>query len=298
MRGLFITSLECLGIAENLGRGDKIGHETFLTNDRDIIAKLIHVEAVQWMGLLEAHAIVSRPVVYSHCEIPESEHEKDAFLFRRMRQVAGFLNCLWMLKDNSINQDHAFLIYKITGKYAVDSNVLALKYSDARGKRDVVTFSRDELRKSRQIFAAAGTADALEKSVSGLTKRANRLDRAFYLLQRARCDSDLGLKVASYCTALESLLASSQAELAHQLAERVACLLCADAEERQRVYRTVKRCYAVRSAVLHGDYVRNSHLSDLQVSAEECDGILRAALLRVLTHEPTRTAVLGNKRQA
>ncbi|MGD0383399.1 MAG: hypothetical protein ABSA77_07765 [Thermoguttaceae bacterium] len=58
-----------------------------------------------------------------------------------------------------------------------------------------------------------------------------------------------------FSTVLESLLSTSQNEIAHTLAERAALLLGKDEQTRLEIYRQVKKLYGIRSKLTHGDIV-------------------------------------------
>jgi len=92
---------------------------------------------------------------------------------------------------------------------------------------------------------------------------------------------------------MESLFATSSAELAHQLAERMAIFLSRESDERERIYRQVKRAYAVRSKVVHGDVLKESKTSELIEVSLECDELLRQVIRTAVGDEDALHALEG-----
>jgi len=91
------------------------------------------------------------------------------------------------------------------------------------------------------------------------------------------------MKVAHYCAAFETLFATSQTELAHQLSERVACYLWQSHEERLLGYRRLKAAYALRSKVVHGSTIRAEKVADAVDISEYCDQVARHLFARIVT---------------
>ena len=73
--------------------------------------------------------------------------------------------------------------------------------------------------------AAFGQKIDLTNTKTKLFQDSQRLPRALYFIAGARAQNDLSLKITNYCTAFETLFSTSQAELAHQLSERISFFL-------------------------------------------------------------------------
>jgi len=117
--------------------------------------------------------------------------------------------------------------------------------------------------------------------------------RAFYWVQAGRSAAGIGQRVACFCTALESLFATSSVELTHQLAERTAIFLAEESNRREEIYRQVKRAYGVRSKVIHGEVIRQSRTSELIMASQECDGLLREVIQKVVGDREARATFDG-----
>src|SRR5262249_38882947 len=80
--------------------------------------------------------------------------------------------------------------------------------------------------------------------------------------------------------ALEALLGTEQ-EITYRLSIRLAGLLAADDDERQRIYQTVKKYYDVRSKIVHGAELKEKHLALIRDPGELVH-LLRRTLLAFL----------------
>lgn len=295
MKAQFTTILHHLTIEPDLGHGDKINDTTFLTNNEQTIKNLIAPEFVPDVGIMEASSIASaKAVIYAKEEIPRGV-EPEQHLLTKLGQVSAFLTSMWLYKDNSVNQELGFLFYTRNGRPTASSNFIALRYSDASGKFSLTRFSREELRDVRAFYRNRMLLEThpFERLGTQLTKGTDRASRAFLLVQGARCNSDLGLKVSMYCSALEALFATSQAELAHQLSERVAYFLEKDPKARVETYRKMKKAYSVRSKIVHGDVIRSSAMPELIEVSKNCDAVLRRSIEKVLTDEKVNKIFRG-----
>ena len=102
------------------------------------------------------------------------------------------------------------------------------------------------------------------------------------------------MKIANYCSALESLLITSPTELTYRLSQRVAWLLGETAEERYELFQQLKDAYDFRSKVVHGSYASEKKLrNDLIPAVRACDDLLRAVLSQILKDKVLHAYVSG-----
>jgi hypothetical protein len=118
-----------------------------------------------------------------------------------------------------------------------------------------------------------------------------RTGRALEFIGAARESSNLAVKIANYCSALETLFTTDAAELAHKLAERAALFLGDRGHDRRTVFANVKRAYNVRSKTVHGDTLSPKQIEELPVLSVQCDGLLRATLNSILDDEVLRRQI-------
>jgi hypothetical protein len=200
---------------------------------------------------------------------------------------------MWLAKDNAADSELGFLTYIPGLVQRTHSNALSVAYGMADGSKTVISFSRTELKEIRAYYRAfVGEIDP-PTPYGVLRSELGRTMRAFYWIQAGRAARGLGERIASFCTAMESLFATSSSELAHQLAERMALFLSDEPEDRLRIYREVKRAYGIRSRVVHGDVLRQSKVAELLESSLACDALLRQTIQKAATNEEARKALEG-----
>lgn len=254
MKPTFLALLHNLEIAEDLGGGDKINESLRITNNRTVINGLLSSRHKTLLGEMEvASFLTGSPVAFSEADITPGMTPQQ-YLLTRLYEIQGFLMATWIFEDNAINCELGFLLYQEGPSPAATSNFWAHFYSTARGENPNTRLSREQLREMRTLYREAMSMPnpPFIMPSTQLTSRHPRISRAIYLIDAARGQSDIAIKVSHYCSAFESLFSTSQAELAHQLSERLSCFLYETVEERLKHYRKVKAAYGLRSKVVHG----------------------------------------------
>lgn len=283
----FVTALYNFEIIGNLGRGDKILDSTFITNDTKIINSLIDAEVAPIIGNIEVDAINNaKVVIYSNETLPP-DMTPDKYLIIKLYQVQTFLSSTWLYDNNSINDEVGYLIYHDKNRTYVTSNSIPNVYTMPNGQSTYCKMSRETLREVRNFYREFVDIPILgfSKPVSLLTKGNSRISRTLYHIVSSRAESDILLKITGYCSALETLFSTNQAELSHQLSERVAFFLGDSPEERITLFRNAKKAYALRSKIVHGNAVKSSELEKVIESSEFCDSILRKILRIIISSE-------------
>ena len=287
MKVLFITAIQDLIISENLGRGDRISPELFITNDLSFIKSLLTDEFRLMAGKLETDFILtSNVIIYGRNDVNDNNFVGQDYLKRQMVRLQFFLNFIWLLKDNSANFDMAFLQYNELRGVRIDKKFISAVYTNCNGERDTVTLSREELKLARRIFREKFSKEPVElENGTRLQKGINRISKVLYFLQAARSNSDLAIKIVEYCTCLEALFSTGSAELSHQLSERIALFLGDSVEERRDIFSKIKEAYGIRSTIVHGDLLSPSKIKKLHTIAENCDNFLRGIISKFFSDE-------------
>ncbi|MBD2294445.1 hypothetical protein H6G06_13385 [Anabaena sphaerica FACHB-251] len=297
MEVTFLISIHHLEIQGNLGRGDKIDDFTFLSNDINTLKKIIPSESIPIIGKLEYESLMdSKPYVYSVEKLPEGVSPQE-FLVHKLYCVQSLLSAIWFYEDNNVDFEIGFLFYVVDGRLGVSSNFLATKYTTSSGKQKTLILNRDKLRSIRQFYREhLGSEGELfgHPYSTQLVKGRARTALALYHITGARFDPDVGLKVSNYCSALEALFSTSQAELAHQLSERLAFFISTSSEERLNIYKQTKQAYTVRSKIVHGSTIRENDIDKVKELSEFCDTSLRKAMNKILSSPDLRAIIDGS----
>lgn len=294
MKITFIAALYNLDISTPLRRGEKIDDNTFISNDSSLISKLIPSSKVHSIGTLEYNALLnSRTFIYSKEDIP-SEISPEDYLVDRLFFIQSFLAALWLKNDTSVDFERGFTFCTL----GVSSNCLATSYTSSKSEKVECILNREQLREVRKL-----ARDELsyikyshkERKATQLLKKNTRFESALYHIQGARLESDLGLKIAKYCSALEALFSTSHAELSHQLSERLAFCISSSSVERLENYRKSKKAYGIRSKIVHGAHIKESDIPEAKNISTFCDDALRAIVSKKLSNKKFSESFLTNE---
>jgi hypothetical protein len=195
-----------------------------------------------------------------------------------------FMSSLWLIRDNAVNIERAFVEHHGGGLGSVvTSDLEKLNYTNASGGESVQDFSEEEMRAARDIFrgCVANQHFAFASRDCVLPSDFSRIQRVSYFTAVARTAPDLGNKVAGYVTCFEALLSTDASELAHKLAERLAFFCGTTPAERYNIYTTAKTAYAIRSKVVHGDRLSAKLANQAATVSQTCDELLRRCLLKI-----------------
>ena len=288
----FVAAIENLRIDEPMGSSWNIDSDLNITNSQTIAQKIVNPTLYERAGKIEADEILSgAPFVYAIGPYPNDDDSAETqmkILMVRLRIAVTFCNILWIIKDNSVNIGRGFLQYPFikTGTSRVSLNNWIVMFTDASGGLNDTSFSKEEIRTAiliyQRLFPEMTIDDISDPIKPGRGNKINRLSRAFYFLEAARANDDMGVKIANYCTSFETLVSTNPTELAHQVAERVAVLIGKDPSESLEIYQDLKRAYATRSKLVHGDNLtadKERYMNESML----CDDYLRRLLTLVIS---------------
>jgi len=292
MKITFLISLHFLEIIGHLGRGDKINDTTFISNDISLIDELVPENMIPLIGILEFDALKSnKAFIYSKEEIDDNT-DPELYLVEKLYSIQLFISTFWMHQDNNINFEQGFIFYASKTHSIAGSNFLSPTNTLATGKKELTIVTREILREIRKEHSKRkDISPNIVKDDNSynhthstqLLKGRTRVTIALYHISAARAESDLGLKISHYCSSLEALFSSSQAELAHQLSERLAFFISNSNEAKLSIYRKTKLSYTMRSRVVHGATIKENALEKMIESSVFCDSSLRKAIKKITT---------------
>ena len=291
---LFITAIYNLFVKDDLGQGFEITPGLFVTSDIDYIRRLTQPDYLSpIIGSLEMNILLSgRPVIYRIAQLGKEEDPQEK-LKEFLYEVQAFIQCFWFHMDCSVNNELAFSIHWTSEGARIDSNSIATNFTNTQG--EVIDISLDKV-KLKQISLNyynnfRPLTQWLGQYRTQMTTETHRAERALYHITRARTQSDLGLRIADYCSAFEAFFSTSIEELSHQLAERIAVLLASDSAMRISLYKSVKAIYGIRSKVVHGALLKKRELNHLHIMSTECDKIARNMFKTFFDRQSLRTAM-------
>lgn len=288
---ILIAAIIDLEFTQKLSEPIKLQDNTFITNNATHFRGYIKPEHYIGMGSLEGDFIYKGgPVVYKKCLCKDIEGSHVA-LVEFMRDVHAFFMSLWIVKDNNANIELAFAISKKDSH--VHSNSLTYYNTQHNTDNTLITFTNDELEKVSELCQShfIGMSAELEPSLTMSQKQIKRPQVAISFLQQARSSSDIGVKIANYCSYFEALISTNSAELTHQLSERAAFLLRDIPQERYEHFKKTKKAYGVRSKIVHGDVLSTSQLTSIEETSLHCDQVARELMDATLENADFLTAL-------
>lgn len=220
-------------------------------------------------------------------EVTKDEVDKfgTQLAYAYLRQIQWLTNDFWTLRDNSIYIRDGFLfVYdkKVEDGFTFKADLSAIN-TKASTKIEPVEYTKEEIlelaKDMQQVLVEdvrSGNANFRDVTQFQYFKsgKLGRKMMAWVYIFHARAINALTIKVLMFITAMEALVSTSTTELTHQVSERVAILLGADATERLTIYNDIKKGYGIRSKAAHGEPLKGTEeeVANLLVTL---DGYLR-----------------------
>ena len=294
---LFISKINNLEFNESLGKGFPIRGNCFITNDADVIERLLPEGTRKFIGDMFWHELKKGPVVYWEV-LGERESQfmsnpnPGEILSQWVTELIAFFQALWIVEDNAADPGLAFCLVKhpVHGLGGTWASVTGP--STSVGMHPNSACSANSLALAEEYFSILihYTFSEIWKDAEpdtqyklGSAKGVPRLYRFFYFLSCARHADDLAIKISFYITCLEILFSTSASEIVHKLSERVAFFLGKTPKARKSYFQIVKSAYSIRSKLVHGDVLDGT--VKIQLVAAEMDELLRQLVVKILKNE-------------
>jgi len=262
-----------------------------ITNNKSIKEKLLNKVIIQAIGFVETtHILESKNFLYYEYDLEDYQKaNNEQFLFIILIWLDDLLKNSWLIKDNCMDCDYAFLgknIHLLSGEFS--SNLIASRSTLASGHIDVITLNKTEIREWVKIHDKVEMYLHNQNSSSTefmLEKHFSRIGRCLAFVKAARKSINLAYKILNYCSAFETLLTTDITELSHKLSERAAFYLQYKFENKLDTYLTLKYAYNIRSKLTHGGTLKPSEIERLSEISMKCDQYLRELLVGILKDE-------------
>lgn len=263
-----------------------------IIREREKIRRILSKEFKMNAGLIEYdHFYNANHIIYG--EFKDNFFNKDDSSGLALLTWLVWLDMLiydsWLVKDNAFLCEIAYC-NKSSKHYSEWSNNSLLGLNTlSSGERYVdVEFNRDDLIKweetsnKLQTFLNDNNSTVFKTFIS---KEYSRYGRAYSFIKAARRDFNPAMKIAHYCSALESLFSTDNTELTHKLSERVAVFLKDYGYDPVSVYEQIKSYYSIRSKVTHGDSLQGKKLETIPDNSKEFDKILRVIMNIIISSD-------------
>ena len=260
-----ISTLRFLNVNSSIEDEYTLMPGVHIINDKKAIENILDEEFQIVAGVLESNYLRNaNHIIY--CETEQSEVfgglDSNNVLTVWLTWIEMLLRDAWLLKDHSIICENAYCKVTDGNKEEWSSKSLNTPVSYSSGNKfQDVHFSLNELVDwSEKNYQIQTYLHEKKSPIYGsfVDKDFSRLGRSLRFINSARLDSHPALKIAHYCSALESLFSTDTSELTHKLSERVALFLKEFDYNAGEVFDRVNSYYGIRSTVMHGSSMKSN----------------------------------------
>ena len=282
---IFLCGVNCITIDEDLKNGFEFIPNTKndefpcikITNNKEKISEILSKYNIRdFIGLIEYDYLYnnSNLIAYVEGEYDESQISPKDYLDKHLLLLQMYFFSIWTVKDNAADVDMGYLIVKDGNDVSATSNLLSVTNYTSKGTRESINFSLKDLELAKKFLHENIEIEASFGNFANKQPH-SRVTIANYFIQHARSTHDIGFKIISYCSALETLFSNEITELSHRLSERIACFIASEKEDRKFYYKLIKNAYNIRSKVVHGATFKDQKLEEINSVVVEIDSLCR-----------------------
>jgi len=265
-----------------------------ITDDSSKLDNFINSDIKHLLGGIEyQHLLNSKAVLFYEYEDEDIEKHFPEYtnldlLGLFLLWINDFLKNSWILKDNAIVCDNAYLVDG-TEKENAECSSQRLNYihSLSEGGISTTKFSINEIKKVIEIHEKFESYLSEKDSLSinfSMAKKYSRIGRFSFFIKYARESKNLGHKILNYCSAFETLFSTDSTEISHKIGERTAFFL-SNEHDKLKTYKLIKKAYTVRSKLTHGANIDNRLIEELPCISKEIDEILRTVMNKIISSD-------------
>ncbi|SMG58179.1 HEPN domain-containing protein [Paenibacillus aquistagni] len=301
MKYIFLTILHNLKLQNSYNTGREISIGMRISNGKGNLSRITETRLLEsTLGIHSINEFNGKSYVYMSGEFDdistkEQMDEKGSMCtFQLLRKAEQFVLCTWNVKDNNIYVRDGFLVVysdNIEDGFTYKAALTTI-YGKASGDNSETIFTDDELSNAISYFSHLNYGrfklDEIELESFGgkypqfdhfyKSQRYSRKERVKYFVIAARGNPALPMKIVLYCTALECLFSTSNTEVNHKIAERVACLIGLEVVGKVDTYNFIKKAYDLRSKIIHGSVIKTQE-GQLIAFSTRLDEILRRLIV-------------------
>lgn len=289
----FISTFRFMKIAEEYKDDFNLLPGVTLIRSNEKTRKILSKELKEYAGSIEfEHLTQANHIIHGNFidEVFDSNKTSAQALYVWLLWLDMLVFSSWLVKDNCIQCEMAFCNKYTRKTYSEwSNNSLMTLFTTSSGVRWVDTeFSQQELieweskNDKLQNYLDKNNSTIFD---SFIDSKYSRYGRAYSFIKSARRELNPAMKIAHYCSALESLFSTDSSELSHKLSERVAIFLKDYGYDPLVVFDDIKKFYNIRSKVTHGDSLKTSKVDSLPDESSKLDGYLRRIMNEILESE-------------
>lgn len=270
----------------------------YIKKGEDLMQILFDEQYIGMMGSVDFNKLLENSVFFLDINNSEIDQETRRVLISNMTsKIETLSTALWVIKDNAVWPEYSTIHFKNQSRFEIEILRRNNFISNSNCEYDLVTYSESELNEAKKYFELfSKTAKVIERDNDPmkdgqtslgdyLTFDAPSFSRALLLLMSARRSDIAFAKISMYISTLECLLAVD-GENTHKVSERVAHFIGKDSEERQSLFRRMKKYYGIRSIFIHGSELKLSKHDGLKETSFELDKIVRSTFKKLMDQYP------------
>ena len=149
---VLLTAARNLVIAEPIDKGLALTTAIFLINNRKMISEAVSGVLGHAMGGLEALFLVNNGVMFASQLDTEQAEDPISTINSWLIELHAFQLALWLVKDNSVHCEMAYLHCGTDAEANVHSNFVGSTYTNASGVYADESFTVDELARATRYY--------------------------------------------------------------------------------------------------------------------------------------------------
>ncbi|WP_165734389.1 HEPN domain-containing protein [Polaribacter sp. 20A6] len=262
-----------------------------ITNNKEFIIKNIpNVEnLIKYLGESFVEKLLTNPIAL---KIIETSDNPNYIIHNESSHLNGLLSMIWMKFDNCIGT-YTQCIQSTDGN-SISSNFRNSFVNDAKGSYSEFHLTSElinQIDKDKLVRNYEYLFRIIKKEKSTEIKKAfradlendfiklNRIQRSFLLLNIARTNSFLPMKIAFYINVLECILLDVDSELSLRLRLNASNLIGENKKEKELIMSTINKAYSVRSKFFHGSEIKLTK-EKLENLSSEIDDLTRRIIIK------------------
>lgn len=207
----FISKLYYFNLESKLNKGIQVLENVRISNSNFRVESLFGDPFFQVLiGKLEYDALLDSSFIYAtgNLNSQPDESERLDIIDQYLRISQHFCSGLWLVKDNSVNNESGFLYINSDDSQSASSNMRTSLFLNSYGEYAETNFSEEEVKTAIKIMNSIfeNTAEDIREikdNRSMLYNKTTRIERFNYFLQVARAQEHLPSRITLYCSYLK-----------------------------------------------------------------------------------------------
>lgn len=181
-----------------------------ISNEEQFLKDFFTQETVSIVGAGNSVSTMKmKTYIYNVFTVSKDTFKEEQLLSYLLKCCTILSNALWLIKDNSVRFNIGHLKYTDNITVTVHSNFVNSIYTNLIGEKNTTKFSREEIIEAIKYFSFFFNLYSKSKKDEDIHAEVDRMTRAFYFIDLARKNYNIGMKISLHCSAFECLFSIS-----------------------------------------------------------------------------------------